>query len=241
MSRFTGRELDRVGTSQTGFLEILYYRARYYDPDTGRFLQPDPADGMNLYEYVDSYPLHKLDYMGLCCIEAPYPWESSKWGTSDFLEHYCFGKAPYRKEDPINLKDIGLLDAFKNAPDVFLKTASYQTDVFLKVIRIVNHFQCSGTLWRIFPIQDEDKTTTNVTSDPGLFVIGHSTFFRKYHCNILIKCCGDQKCFRYRCRFDYSIRDWFRDPFDIGIELPGCTPFRINADWSETMEGNTCS
>lgn len=39
-----------------------------------------------------------------------------------------------------------------------------------------------------------------------------------------------------RCRFNYSIRDWFRDPFDIRIELPRCTPFRINADqWRVTL------
>ncbi|MEJ5261009.1 MAG: RHS repeat-associated core domain-containing protein [Anaerohalosphaeraceae bacterium] len=86
---FTGRELDRVGTSQTGFLEIMYYRARYYDPDTGRFLQPDPlgldpaggrinpfgptsqyTDGMNAYEYAKSSPLLFSDAEGLAAI--PY-------------------------------------------------------------------------------------------------------------------------------------------------------------------------
>src|SRR5690606_36416392 len=36
---YTGRELD----SESG---LLYYRARYYDPQTGRFLQKDPHPGV---------------------------------------------------------------------------------------------------------------------------------------------------------------------------------------------------
>ena len=51
---FTARELD----SETG---LYHYRARYYDPATGRFLQQDPigfAGGdLNLYAYVGSNPL----------------------------------------------------------------------------------------------------------------------------------------------------------------------------------------
>ncbi len=36
----------------------LYYNLnRYYDPKTGRYLQPDPAgDGLNPYTYVDGNP-----------------------------------------------------------------------------------------------------------------------------------------------------------------------------------------
>ena len=58
---FTGRRYD----DETG---LYYYRARYYDYATGRFLQTDPigyGSGLNLYTYVGNNPLNWLDPWGL--------------------------------------------------------------------------------------------------------------------------------------------------------------------------------
>src|SRR5262249_11744552 len=58
---FTGRQVDE----ETG---LYFYRARYYDPLKGRFLQRDPlryADGLNLYEYARSNPIFYMDPTGL--------------------------------------------------------------------------------------------------------------------------------------------------------------------------------
>ncbi|GAB4351236.1 MAG: hypothetical protein Kow0099_35240 [Candidatus Abyssubacteria bacterium] len=47
---------------------MYYYRARFYDPRTGRFLTQDPIGflgGINLYAYVKNNPVGWLDPFGL--------------------------------------------------------------------------------------------------------------------------------------------------------------------------------
>ncbi len=58
---FTARAYD----AESG---LYYYRARYYDYSTGRFLQPDPtgyADGINWYTYCGNNPVGLVDPLGL--------------------------------------------------------------------------------------------------------------------------------------------------------------------------------
>jgi RHS repeat-associated protein len=58
---FTGREFDK----DTG---LYYYRARYYHPEIGRFLQTDPigyGDGMNWYGYCLNGPVGGRDPSGM--------------------------------------------------------------------------------------------------------------------------------------------------------------------------------
>jgi RHS repeat-associated protein len=57
---FTGRQFD----VETG---LYYYRARYYNPYIGRFLQTDPVGygaGMNLYRYCSNNPVGASDPSG---------------------------------------------------------------------------------------------------------------------------------------------------------------------------------
>jgi RHS repeat-associated protein len=67
---YTGREFD----SESG---LYYYRARYYDSVTGRFLQKDPigflGKDVNLYRYVRNNPIRVSDPSGLVSAPPPVP------------------------------------------------------------------------------------------------------------------------------------------------------------------------
>jgi uncharacterized protein RhaS with RHS repeats len=63
--------------------ELPDYRARYYDPNIGRFISEDPMGlgaGVNFYSYVHDNPVNLTDPLGLCdndknCIpRSSIPW-----------------------------------------------------------------------------------------------------------------------------------------------------------------------
>jgi RHS repeat-associated protein len=73
---FTGREYD----TETG---NYYYRARYYKPAIGRFLQTDPigiSGGLNIYTYCGNNPIMWIDMYGLS--------NSWNWGWGDIITFY---------------------------------------------------------------------------------------------------------------------------------------------------------
>ena len=79
---FTGRERDSVVPS------LYYYRARYYAPDTGRFVSEDPIEldgGVNSYAYVQNNPVNLVDPFGLCGAQPEKP---------------CRPQVPYRGDLP---------------------------------------------------------------------------------------------------------------------------------------------
>lgn len=60
--RFTAREFD----AETG---LSYYRARYYDPASGRFTSEDPlgfGPGVNFFSYVSNNSVNLDDPFGKC-------------------------------------------------------------------------------------------------------------------------------------------------------------------------------
>jgi RHS repeat-associated protein len=67
--QFTGREFD----SATG---LQFSRARWYDPNIGRFISEDPigfgAGDVNLYGYVQNNPVSRTDPTGLYEIDVHY-------------------------------------------------------------------------------------------------------------------------------------------------------------------------
>lgn len=64
--KFTGREFDAEFSQ-------YYFRARYYDPNTGRFTGEDPAaSDVNLYRNVGNGPTNVTDPLGLQGVPAAY-------------------------------------------------------------------------------------------------------------------------------------------------------------------------
>ncbi len=82
--RHKGRRLD----FETGY---YYYRARYYDPEIGRFLSADPigyGDGLNMYAFVGNDPMNYRDPSGTdFCADNPNTCESQEQAWNQLVSN----------------------------------------------------------------------------------------------------------------------------------------------------------
>jgi RHS repeat-associated protein len=109
---YSGRFYDR----ETG---LYHYRARYYDPSLGRFLQRDPlgyAPGPNLFEYGKSSPVSNRDPLGLQ--------EEKKLDQME-LCYQKYLKLAKALMDPVNKELREALNEWAKAQDAY---KNYETD-----------------------------------------------------------------------------------------------------------------
>ncbi len=111
---YTGKELDETG--------LYYYGARYYNPELGRFTQPDSLTGnlqdplsMNWYSYVQNNPLKYVDPTGN---EEQTPAGNSN--PKDTVTTTNWGPFHITLPKSINTKDTITVDT-NNEPSVFAR------------------------------------------------------------------------------------------------------------------------
>jgi RHS repeat-associated protein len=101
---YTAREYDFE-------TKLYYYRARYYDPKMGVFLETDPMgyqQGMNLYSYVHNNPLTGTDPMGLADVYITIGGSSGDGNPGSSFPWY----------DPYNLGPDGVRDVYGEINDI---------------------------------------------------------------------------------------------------------------------------
>ena len=74
---------------------LVYARARWYDPSIGRFASEDPANGGNLYAYVDNDPLSFTDPSGATA-STEYALISNRNGVQIYAPAHLVGNATAR-------------------------------------------------------------------------------------------------------------------------------------------------
>lgn len=123
--RYTGRQFD----SNTA---LYYYRARYYDPVTGRFLSEDPlrfSAGVNLYAYVENSPTNRTDPLGTCpqgqdrnpcsgISQAQQQFVSNNYQNAQFL-------AGVLNTTPANILGVSALESNWGTSDLALQQNNY--------------------------------------------------------------------------------------------------------------------
>ncbi len=228
---FTGREWD-------GEIGLYYYRARYYDPEVGRFLSRDPlglAAGPNLYAYVENSPTNYLDPSGQIVSSVVCP-NKRPWDDSCFVYHYYhgFGRT-------VDMVEVGLLPALRAARGTKDALQATQARIRAEAARHAKKLcdDCDKGTKRFTFGTDRRGFERNFTEEPGLFVYGKGSLYTGSTCSGTANC-ASRTC-SFDCEISFDVPDEFSDPFSFrersGTAVEVGLPYNLKARWIERWAG----
>ena len=204
----------------------------------GKWPSRDPIGdkgGLNYYSFVENGPNTKIDPDGRDIFVDPGPIDP----LNPFLQHYYAGSGA---EYDLILR--GHYDEIQRvfAPEIGEWRERARKDAELEAERLSNTCRNSGRVIKSHISLRGQRVTPNVTlrdlgsGFPGLaFILGNTAFLRGYEIDVEIVCCYCS--YTFSGRLFWGIRDRFERPIDgLPIE-PGGVPYRLWADWTESIDG----
>ncbi|NUF78645.1 type IV secretion protein Rhs [Snodgrassella sp. ESL0323] len=166
--RYQGQYLDR----ETG---LHYNTFRYYDPDTGRFTQPDPiglAGGFNLYQYAPN-PLMWVDPLGWYAGEG-----ERELGKYHVFHEHNLDPSEYKLSDKAQFRraNQSIYERLQNDP-------AFRREMQTKYPGVVAHVQPNSK--GKFKSKSPPGLTWHHENKPGVLSLvdykDHKTYHKIYH------------------------------------------------------------
>ena len=192
--------------------KLMYFRARYYDPLTGRFISLDPlgqVDGPDLYRGY--FALGEIDPLGQDVVDPRAVW---------FVMHYWFGGGAM-----VNITGTSFLMSFRVAAERRIEN-KLRKKIPLEPDCNRTRRTITGTIRRSIIIDKPAWGWPDSLTDVSK-VLNEAEVTMKYECDVrtICECCNDMTLkpisADLSCSLQFSLFDRFANPMDWNIEKEG--------------------